>query len=161
VALIVLLVVARGGRTRRLGWVALGGAIASSVWMALLFQSAQDPSGSISGPTPTQEAFSWAPPWPSPPPWSRTAAVRIRPASCWASGTGRLPRARDPHGHPQPVRHLHLPGGIQLATVLSAVVILVVTHPAIRGAPILATPVLQWIGKRSYAIYLWHWPIFQ
>ena len=52
-------------------------------------------------------------------------------------------------------------GGLQLATGLSAVVILVVSHPAIRGARVLATPVLQWIGRRSYAIYLWHWPIFQ
>jgi hypothetical protein len=52
-------------------------------------------------------------------------------------------------------------GGIQLATLLSAVILLVVSHPAVGGARVLATPVMQWIGKRSYAIYLWHWPIFE
>jgi hypothetical protein len=36
-----------------------------------------------------------------------------------------------------------------------------VVHPASRFAPVLQNPVFLWIGERSYAIYLWHWVIFQ
>jgi hypothetical protein len=36
-----------------------------------------------------------------------------------------------------------------------------VVHPASRFAPVLQNPIFLWIGERSYAIYLWHWVIFQ
>jgi hypothetical protein len=36
-----------------------------------------------------------------------------------------------------------------------------VVHPASRFAPLLQGKAILWIGERSYAIYLWHWIIFQ
>ena len=50
-------------------------------------------------------------------------------------------------------------GGIALTTVLSAIVIVVLVVPGTWMARVFALKPLVWIGKRSYGMYLWHFPI--
>ncbi|MGH9018698.1 MAG: acyltransferase family protein, partial [Acidimicrobiales bacterium] len=161
--LIILLVLGRRGRAGRIGWVALAGAVASSAWMAVLLPASGDPSRVYFG-TDTHAgglllgaavaiAF---PPWlrrPSVPESARRLMTAVGVGA--AAGLGLLMATLDQYGS------FTYRGGIQIATVLTALLILVVSHPAVRAARLLHTAVFQWVGKRSYAIYLWHWPIFE
>jgi peptidoglycan/LPS O-acetylase OafA/YrhL len=50
---------------------------------------------------------------------------------------------------------------LPMVTLLAVALVLVIVHPAARGI----RSVMSWrplveIGKRSYGLYLWHWPIF-
>lgn len=51
-------------------------------------------------------------------------------------------------------------GGFVVFAGVCVVVIAVATHPAIAASRVLAVAPLVYIGKRSYGLYLWHWPIF-
>ena len=51
------------------------------------------------------------------------------------------------------------PGVLALAPVIGTVLVLVAGDDSLHGPVIvLRQSVLQWIGARSYSIYLWHWP---
>ena len=52
-------------------------------------------------------------------------------------------------------------GGYLVFACVVALVVLVAVHPATTiTSRLLGTSPMVWIGKRSYGIYLWHWPVF-
>ena len=51
-------------------------------------------------------------------------------------------------------------GGFLALAVFTAVLIAAVTHPASPLGPLLGIGVMRYLGRRSYGIYLWHWPVF-
>ena len=50
-------------------------------------------------------------------------------------------------------------GGLVIASVLTAAVIAVIANPRSRFGLLASARPLVWIGKRSYGMYLWHYPI--
>lgn len=50
-------------------------------------------------------------------------------------------------------------GGLFLLSLIAAVMIAAVAHPASRIGYLLEYKPLKWIGVRSYGMYLWHYPV--
>jgi peptidoglycan/LPS O-acetylase OafA/YrhL len=52
-------------------------------------------------------------------------------------------------------------GGLLLTSVATIAVIAAVTHRRSVANRVLGVGLLAWIGRRSYGLYLYHWPIYQ
>ncbi|RRJ67916.1 acetyltransferase [Paenibacillus oralis] len=50
-------------------------------------------------------------------------------------------------------------GGFLYLSLVTAVVIAVLAHPASRLGKVMGCKPLRWIGVRSYSLYIWHFPI--
>ncbi len=51
------------------------------------------------------------------------------------------------------------PWGFALVDLCTLVLIVTVTHPGSPLRRMLGSPVLAAVGRRSYSLYLWHWPV--
>jgi peptidoglycan/LPS O-acetylase OafA/YrhL len=52
-------------------------------------------------------------------------------------------------------------GGFFVTGIATLLIIAAVTHRESISGRVLATPVLNWVGTRSYGLYLYHWPVYQ
>jgi len=52
-------------------------------------------------------------------------------------------------------------GGFLAVGLATVMVMAAVTHRGARAGPLLGNPVFNWIGTRSYGLYLFHYPIYQ
>ena len=151
-----------GQTARRFIVVAFAGAIASTALMWLLFVPYEDPSRVYFG-TDTRAAglligvglaFLWQP-------WRFARRLGAAGAAVMNvlgfAALGGLIVLLLRMGEYDPFLYR---GGFFVVSTLTAVVIAVTVHPQGALNTVLGNRPLVWVGKRSYGLYLYHWPIF-
>lgn len=166
--MIAAVAVAAGASARKvLLWVSVGGAVASTVWMAYLSISRgypidADPSRAYFG-TDTHSmallvgaalAALWRP---------GIAAKRLAGAAratLGAVGVAAVVAMIVVMVNATEYSEAMYRGGFLAFAALVALVLALVTHPASDVGKWLDNAPMRWLGERSYGIYLWHWPVF-
>ncbi|MFP4976646.1 acyltransferase family protein [Paenibacillus sp. CN-4] len=147
-------------RGKLLLWV-LGGALLSALAMAIIYVPGTDPSRVYYG-TDTR-AFALlvgaalAVIWPS---WKLSSHVSsfVRNLLDICGGLGILALLLL-MGYTNEYDDQLYQGGLLYVSLLTAVVIAALAHPAGRLGKLMGCKPLVWTGKRSYSLYIWHYPV--